>query len=1123
MKPTIDIYLGSPIQISSEEHFLSRLVSDLNDQGENSLIFANFFAGKTAIQVDFLIITSRCACHVELKNYTAPVIGAANGAWQLILPDGESSPLGERQNPYAQALSGKFAISDVMHTLAARQPSVPPPPVGKKFFKSIDSVVCIYPDLLPGSQVPSDHKVFVMGYTRLLDHLLSHEKNPGWSKENWIALAMEFQLTRHVQEDEGELEVASARKAIQDYEHRLKDYYSRDLHHLVETTVETNGRTIGSVELLDFLSTGRNASFVGASGVGKTHLSKHMLLRAIDRGWLPILIKAKNFDGKLSKLLDRSIAHLHPSSSSNLFAAAKALGQPIVLVVDGYNECPEAMKPVLLETLQAFCLRRPFPIVMSSQTKIALPQKLEGEEFLFTDLTTKEKLAVFESYSCKHLSKDEMETLTEAFRTPYEISLAAECIPERGHKISRSELFDSYVRRRCASTSSPAAARQVLSEIAYAMAQQFVTSLPASECIAIAERSLSNTSVPVTLLDEIIASGLLDIAQEFWSFRHELIGQFFGAMAMNRKYESSEALSKELSRPRNRNLAEFTIHFLNDSSWIRDCLVALADPEIIYACLRGRIGTTAEGIANREVLRMITMISDDISELRFETKLFPAGEREGYPVIEITQGSLWTKYDKALMAASGFALSDGCFVPEISQFFERLDSVMHHKLIDSTNNHISKRWQSLLFQRLYIDSFVNSRITLASSIIINACRNRTWQNRDLRIPDNILGLLNAGGEQVPPVLYLLCLLLPQYRQNDQILAGLPPLLEWSWQTGIYHLQLEALEAIGHFGNMLEGSSREAIVAILGSLKSQNIFLNNSIIETLCCYDLLEPLVDSEQVKRELDEILAIPGDPKAQEQAYSTVSNIFEDVFGNAYFEGIHELIPARRTQLYVMASQGAPADGLFADWILERLLESNDPGTLLALQRFAENIDCDSGFIQQTVRCYELGVIGCARFAETPPRLETLDSNDRLAWQAYGEIIFWTSKLGFDHSDLSRICGPLWQSLCNELVIEAVDPLMRMHSSNLRVSNEKRSTGRLFVHFREPIREILTFGLAHLDKLTTLFARGGSATDDHARFVITALGDVGNQDTIRLLESFVESPELGRLAIGSIRQLKRI
>jgi hypothetical protein len=41
-------------------------------------------------------------------------------------------------------------------------------------------------------------------------------------------------------------------------------------------------------------------------------------------------------------------------------------------------------------------------------------------------------------------------------------------------------------------------------------------------------------NAPASLIDEISRTGLLKIGQGFWTFRHEVMGQFFAAIALER-------------------------------------------------------------------------------------------------------------------------------------------------------------------------------------------------------------------------------------------------------------------------------------------------------------------------------------------------------------------------------------------------------------------------------------------------------------------------------------------------------------------------------------------------------------------------------------------------------------
>src|SRR5262245_33345270 len=111
MKNTTDIFYGSPIEIPSEKAFFENLRKDLHDRGESALILCNFFTPGVLAQIDFFVVTSKRAVHVELKNLTLPVVGGVNGSWALKQPNGGMLQLNVK-NPYRQTLDAKYAISD---------------------------------------------------------------------------------------------------------------------------------------------------------------------------------------------------------------------------------------------------------------------------------------------------------------------------------------------------------------------------------------------------------------------------------------------------------------------------------------------------------------------------------------------------------------------------------------------------------------------------------------------------------------------------------------------------------------------------------------------------------------------------------------------------------------------------------------------------------------------------------------------------------------------------------------------------------------------------------------------------------------------------------------------------
>ena len=140
MSSNIDVFWGAEPEVRSEKEFLTQLKADLESRNVTATILANFYTNHSSRQVDFLVITDNHVCQVELKSYSGVLIGTTNGPWSTRRPDGALETI-DRQNPYDQAVSCKFAVSDDMQAVADQDSSIPRPPKGKRFYTQIDSVI----------------------------------------------------------------------------------------------------------------------------------------------------------------------------------------------------------------------------------------------------------------------------------------------------------------------------------------------------------------------------------------------------------------------------------------------------------------------------------------------------------------------------------------------------------------------------------------------------------------------------------------------------------------------------------------------------------------------------------------------------------------------------------------------------------------------------------------------------------------------------------------------------------------------------------------------------------------------------------------------------------------------
>lgn len=368
---TVEVFWGEEPRVESEKKFLRQLIADLNREGVSALILANFFTGSSSRQVDFLVITDNRVCHVELKGYREAIFGTTNGPWSSRRSDGALVVI-DRQNPYTQALGCKMAISDDMHALADQDRRIPRH-TGERFFTRIDSVICVSPSLAEESQVPGDYKVQTLGYAEFWRLLVTPSRqHPGWKREHWLALVRRLALTR-VGADSGQMaHVNAAQEIAAEYCQRFGRFYRQGLHELVSTPLRLDGEATSASQVCDAVREGNHVQLIGPSGSGKSHLAKHSMLSLLDSGSLVIYVEAGMYEGRLSTLLNRSIARFSTANFEELLQAAAIDRRLVLLILDGYNECAQTLRDRLIGDLSALCLRFPLVTFSTSQTEIPL-------------------------------------------------------------------------------------------------------------------------------------------------------------------------------------------------------------------------------------------------------------------------------------------------------------------------------------------------------------------------------------------------------------------------------------------------------------------------------------------------------------------------------------------------------------------------------------------------------------------------------------------------------------------------------------------------------------------------------------------------------------------------------
>ena len=1110
MVATIEVFWGDEPDEKSERDFLEQLKEDLARRKISATILANFYTHGSSRQIDFLVVTGNHICAVELKNYGGVLVGGTNGPWSTARPDGTLDEI-ERQNPYGQAVRCKMAISDDLQFVADHDGGIPRPPKGEKFYTQLDSVVCIFPRLEPGSQVPGDFKAQTFGYMGFLQFLTAEGAHSDWRPEHWLSYIRLLGLSNAAGPTAQALAGTAAQELACTYRQRFGDFYRRDLHELVPLPLTYDGRTIASAELAELLSACRHLQLVGPSGAGKSHLAKHTVLGLPEGTWLPLFIEAGMYEGRLSALLNRSVARFVTSPTEDLIRAARINGQGVLLVVDGFNECPQPMRERLVGDLSALCRRTSALTMITSQAPVPVSDALQGTLVQAERLDDEGRKAVLSSYG-----KPEIAGLTEAFTTAYELSIAAECAAELESPVTRAALFSAFVRKRLSQASSPAELRATLRRLALVMDNMLSTSLPLDQAWREAEQYLAQRSAPISVINDLFRTSISTSQQGRFAFTHEMLGRYLAAEALTLENRRPSELADLMRLPRHHDLQQLAVELADSADRADKLLADLADTRLYLRALRGEAGKPAAEAAKTAAHRLLPTVTEGMADTTFTVR----SQFE----LSVTGGYQLSDADRALLAAIGTLVGYGRFIPEVTALLDATDAACQRTIDAAVEMEEKRPGISEVVSAVMVGGDCSD---VAARIITQAVRPARYYFRSQGAAgepgisiESMTGLVDEATSRSYARLLLLCELLQQTDGPEAAALGVR-VLRLCWNGRAYHLRLDALMMIQSFAAATRGQAvRHEVIETLEGLDTQNVMISSQLVETLYSYGLIEPPDDEESVLARIAAILADPENEEARTWAYSIVSNQFEDVVAAPYIAAIERLTDDERTALFTLAALGSPSYAFWNDWLLGELIKSADQTALPAFERWTRDLYTDNAMTHEVISCYTLAVQGWAQFVDRPPRLVDAESGDRAAWECYGAIIFWLSRPGLTTAQVAERTAPYWQRLQGELRLAAVDPLYwLMQASRVHSDEDSPLITTILETFPDEIRPIVEWSLKEWDSLT-LTSIFRFTVHDRPDYLISMLSQIGDDRSVGLLRTYVDNPTLGSPAIRAIKHL---
>ena len=1030
----IQVFLGDPIEDDDERRVLNRLREDLSRRGIPARIYANFVApGKQQRQVDLLVVTAARCVQVEVKNFALdlPLIGSANGPWRQVLPDGRDRQLD--RNYFRQAREATYAVSDVMRALA-RGGNVP---ADGSFYRHVDTVVCLHPGIPAGSKLDPFEHVSVIGYDQLVNRLAAPGPRPRWNDPHWDAFARHLGLYRDSQESPRERARRQSLAAVEDYRRRFTAGLRQHLHEFVPVQARLDGTTSGhplSV-IVAAAGAGGTVTVTGPSGGGKSHAARHAALDLAAQGRVPVWVRCSEYvKGRFSVLLARATAPYTVDRPLELMRRAWDAGAMPVLILDGLNECPAALAGELLEQVTAARLRVPCGVIITSMNEVSLPSTSNVRRVELQLPGPAERQALLTSYGAAACPA------ANAFQTPLELVLAAECAAELGPDPTSADLFDAYVRRRAASP-----VRGALRMLAAEMDAKVRSSLRVPEASLLLERAAAGPGAPA--VDTVLACPLLTVRQGRVSFTYEQFGRFLTAEHLVIGSAAPTALVGELKDPRHTDLREFAVTIERDDNRRADLLLELADEDLLQAAEAGQFGA---GVSTR-VRDALTSLLTEAKAATAAAELHPPAEAAAIMGCHWQMPGLRSAREAALLTVAGRSLRRGSYLTEVAALLDATDTRCAAEMRRLREEGYTAP-VSAVIAATYCPGWspASRRECLPASLVVAACEHH-WQGRnEPRVASGAAAtvLHGAGSPARWGRLYLALTLVDPDAAED--LVHLPSLVQAAWQARGYHLRLRALDTAFQVGRRLDDQTRARLGDVLASFDvSGNIMLSSILVEALAACDAIEPMSTLDQIRAQIEAVLAEPDNPLAWSMAASIFYSQFEqeDVVG-PYFEAVAELDDRPKLQLCVMARRAEPSDNFAAQpgWLLREIAdraEMTDEAGREVLREAATTV-ADSWMPQETVHAHLEGLRGWARIAEALPDPGGSDSDiGRRTWRLVDELIF---RLDRDDPATGDEAARCWQELLGRCAPAAIDVLFMIRSAHalghLPIAAASRTSG---------------------------------------------------------------------------------
>lgn len=1086
----VHIYIGALVEHTSEQLVLQRVWDQLNAGNGWAYIFANVTVGGR--QVDLVVATAETTLLIEAKDYHLPVQGEINGRWA------QEGAFGSRPvtNGYQQALGAKNALRDFMHTIGS--------------VHEYPNAMVVAASGIPGSSklTKGDYKVRV-GDMRDLSGVMGLKSGATWDACTWdrfakslslelvpdVAAAMhpdarasEEMLAKYLAAFEAWLAPFAQRRLDDVYDFRTGDLYTRDAPQAV--------LDCPSAVLIN-----------GPSGCGKTLLARSVAVGAVARGYVPLIISANAFNGRLQDALNAEAALLDTSSARDILRASRIRSKPLILLIDGFNECPPSLQDLLLRSVRAFSSRYQARIAITTQMKPGRMDLLSSETLKVRPPSTglKERLA-------KHNLETGNESVSQLLRTARS-GLEAVLVGEAGSVLpagaSRFALFDAFARIKLGTLASEGVSLLCGFAGALIANASFGLSVRQFDRLAAAGRYARDVR------EAVDQSGLLERRGDRVTFIHELFLESFTAeYTLRNTILTAESLGEALQLPRFESTKEFIVGGLEDDTLLHRFLSACSDPEILSACADGTCGKAAQEWATQGLRHFIATMTRETEGIAFEMS-----DRgfQGFAILSET--IMMSPTSSTLVPSMSRLLMQGEFLPEMMTALASMDAAIDRSVVAHRDAAREKRISAR--SGIFAEAYVGSRKAGVSQVVyfLHSGGGFPRPKAGPGFPDALFSAWQAASTHGQ--FYFLLGLSKFTEIGPRLAQYFAPLIR-SMRSLPYHLQLDVINFCLCMDDAAEPYRSEIVESLEEALDYIGPMMNGLVFEALGRLGALDEAEHeyADTVRAELAEILS-SDDHDNDVNACNFFLRQFDHPFSSAYCEAINDMSVDEKLSLLKKASHGAePPYISFLGIALRELGDLGDVSAAPGLMRWTSLPEKTHFMPQDAVEVFWEAHKALGKVQANLPanRREGLTEADR-AMQACADLYYWASRPDVTDAPNSPLTEPARNALLNQCTHSAAGALKLTSPWMLWNDGTRPSLTQVYPDLAAAIsRAALRQPDAQHSYYEGTFLGG---TDSICKFCLQVLGSCGESTDLALVRSFHDHPSVGKAALSAIRTLE--